>query len=96
MPRMQPSEYNILLHLYFCYSLRCIYCSRSSIIAFYVLCPFYRMLVAIGHSNIYALLYKGLLLYLAKPSTPIAYLPFSYNNHLSLVNSIISIMPLAL
>ena len=52
MPRMQPSEYNILLYLYFCCSLRCIYCSRSSTIAFCALCPFYYVLVAIGHSNI--------------------------------------------
>ena len=38
---------------------------------------------------IYTLLYKGLLLYSAKPSTPIAYLLLSYNNYLSSVNSII-------
>ena len=52
-PRIQPSKYNTLLHLYFCYSLYYIYCSRSSIIIFYILCPFYYILIAIGYSNSY-------------------------------------------
>ena len=49
-------EYNLLNTIYYCIytfycSLRYIYCSRSSVIAFYALYPFYRVLVAIGHSN---------------------------------------------
>ena len=51
-------EYNLLNTIYyyiytFYYSLRYIYCSRSSIIIFYTLYPFYYILVAIGHSNSY-------------------------------------------